>query len=65
MKVRYVEGAIFAGPERVLVHGRNAFGRLGAGLAGGSWTIMSRMIEEEARAFEPVVDLFDGKRSES
>lgn len=33
MRIRTVEGDIFAGPERVFVHGCNAFGRMGAGLA--------------------------------
>jgi O-acetyl-ADP-ribose deacetylase (regulator of RNase III) len=42
-----------------------AFPLIGAGLAGGSWTIISQMIEAEAQAFEPVVYLFDGRRPES
>jgi O-acetyl-ADP-ribose deacetylase (regulator of RNase III) len=39
-----------------------AFPPIGAGLAGGSWTILSQIIEAQARAFEPVVYLLDGTR---
>ncbi|WP_280952914.1 hypothetical protein [Methylobacterium sp. B4] len=42
-----------------------ALPRIGAGLAGGSWTTLSQIIEAEARSVEPVVDLFDGKRPET
>jgi hypothetical protein len=35
------------------------------GSRAGSWTILSQIIEAEARAFEPVVYLFDGIRPES
>ncbi|WP_331287920.1 MULTISPECIES: hypothetical protein [Methylobacteriaceae] len=40
-----------------------ALPRIGAGLAGGSWTTLSQIAE--ARSVEPVVDLFDGKRPET
>ena len=33
---------------------------IGAGLAGGSWAVISRIIEEEATHFQPVVYLIDG-----
>ena len=38
---------------------------IGAGLANGSWRIISEIIEEEAKDFEPVVYLFDGKMPQS
>jgi hypothetical protein len=38
-----------------------AFPTIGAGLANGSWKIISEIIEEEAKDFQPVVYLFDGK----
>lgn len=37
-----------------------AFPLIGAGLAGGSWKTIARIIEEEAVAFQPVVYLIDG-----
>jgi O-acetyl-ADP-ribose deacetylase (regulator of RNase III) len=37
-----------------------AFPLIGAGLAGGSWKIISEIIEEESVDFQPVVYLFDG-----
>ena len=33
---------------------------IGAGLANGRWSIISRIIEEEAKSFQPVVYLVDG-----
>lgn len=33
MEIRSVEGDIFVRPEHVLVHGCNAFGTMGAGIA--------------------------------
>lgn len=38
---------------------------IGAGFANGSWRIISRIIEVEAREFQPVVYLIDGKVPES
>lgn len=37
-----------------------AFPLIGAGLAGGSWKIISEIIEEESTDFQPVVYLLDG-----
>lgn len=34
---------------------------IGAGLAGGSWATISRVIEDKARHFQPVVYLVDGR----
>lgn len=41
-----------------------AFPLIGCGLAGGSWKIVSSMIEEESSNFQPVVFLMDGKQPE-
>ena len=37
-----------------------AFPLIGAGLANGSWNVISGIIEEEATNFQPVVYLYDG-----
>jgi O-acetyl-ADP-ribose deacetylase (regulator of RNase III) len=39
---------------------RIAMPLIGAGLAGGSWRVISTIIESEARAYRPVVYLLDG-----
>lgn len=44
---------------------RVGFPLIGAGLANGSWKIISEIIEEESTMFQPVVYLFDGKMPES
>lgn len=38
---------------------------IGAGLAGGSWTRIAAIVEDAARAFEPVVYLRDGRLPET
>jgi len=38
-----------------------AFPLIGAGLANGSWKVISKIIEEESHDFQPVVYLFDGE----
>lgn len=43
---------------------RVAFPLIGCGLANGKWSIVSKIIEEEADAFQPVVYLLDGKPPE-
>lgn len=40
---------------------RVAMPLIGAGLAGGSWSKISEIIETESKHFQPVVYLFDGK----
>lgn len=42
-----------------------AFPTIGAGLANGSWKIISEIIEAEATEFQPVVYLFDGRMPQS
>jgi O-acetyl-ADP-ribose deacetylase (regulator of RNase III) len=39
---------------------RIAMPLIGAGLAGGSWRVISAIIESEARAYRPIVYLLDG-----
>lgn len=38
-----------------------AFPLIGCGLAGGDWSIVSKIIEEEATWFQPIVYTLDGK----
>lgn len=42
-----------------------AFPTIGAGLANGSWRTIASIIEAEAKDFEPVVYLFDGRMPQS
>lgn len=43
------------------VAGRVAMPLIGAGLANGSWPILSAIIEQESTTFQPVVYLLDGR----
>jgi len=58
--IRQINGAV----THLSIHGPvDAVGMplIGAGLAHGKWEIISKIIEEEATNFQPVVYLIDGK----
>ncbi len=56
MPVRYVTGDIFGGPERVIVHGCNAFGMMGAGIAKQIKTRYPQAYRVHRDAFEALAD---------
>jgi len=62
--IRHVEAFVAMPPEHVIAAmpplDAVAMPLIGCGLGGGSWSIISAIVEEESHSFTPVVYLLDG-----